>query len=207
MTPLAKEILTFWFGTTNLTLNIEKRQVWFKSTAEFDAELIENYSEICEQARAGDLDHLTDTAEDCLTLILALDQFPRNIHRGTPRAFDSDSKAREIARLAIDRRYDLDLARWPRTFVYLPFEHSENLADQELSLSLYRSFVDEEGLVAATGHHEAIRRFGRFPHRNDVLGRANTPEEDEYLRDPPLWGKTAAEAAELEKRKREEEAG
>ncbi len=203
MQSLSQDILTFWFGTTDLSAEMEKRQVWFKSTPEFDAELIGNYTEISEQALSGKLDHLTETPEDCLTLILALDQFPRNIFRGYARAFDSDQKAREIARLAIERGYDKGYARWPRTFAYLPFEHSENMEDQELALALYKSFVDDDSLKAAIGHHEAIQRFGRFPHRNEVLGRENTPEEVEYLKEPPLWGKTAAEAAELEKRKEE----
>ena len=93
------------------------------------------------------------------------------------------------------------IARWPRTFIYLPFEHSELLADQERALILYRSLGNEDSMRAAVGHHGAIKRFGRFPHRNAVMGRPNTPEEEQYLKDPPLWGRTAAEAAELEARK------
>ncbi len=201
MDPLSEEILTFWFGTTDPTREIDKRQVWFKSTPEFDGHLIEHYNDICAEAAAGALDRLKNTREDCLALILALDQFPRNIYRGTARAFESDPKARDLARHAIAQGFDRDMARWPRTFLYLPFEHSEIMEDQEKALALYSAFVDEESLKSAIGHHDAIRRFGRFPHRNAVLGRANTPEEEEYLKDPPMWGKTAAEAAELEKRK------
>ena len=83
----------------------------------------------------------------------------------------------------------------------MPFEHSERMADQERALVLYRSLGNEDSMRAAVGHHDAIKRFGRFPHRNAVMGRPNTPEEEEYLKDPPLWGRTAAEAAELEARK------
>lgn len=199
--PLSREILTFWFGGADLGVEMEKRQVWFRSTPEFDRYLIDRYTEVHERAAAGELDHFRQTPEDCLTLIMALDQFPRNIYRGTPRAFATDPQARDAARYALDSGYDRAFSRWPRTFVYLPFEHSEALPDQDRALALYRSLGNEDSLKAAVGHHDAIRRFGRFPHRNAVLGRPNTPEEEEYLKDPPLWGKTAAEAAELERRK------
>ena len=201
MDPLSREILTFWFGTLDLSDEMEKRQVWFRATPEFDRYLVEHYTEVHERAAAGKLDHFKRTREDCLTLIMALDQFPRNIYRGTPRAFATDAKAREVAGYALEQGYDQGLARWPRTFFYLPFEHSERLADQERALVLYGSLGNEDSMRAAVGHHAAIKRFGRFPHRNVVLGRPNTPEEEEYLKDPPLWGKTAAEAAELEARK------
>lgn len=201
MDPLSREILTFWFGGADLGVEMEKRQVWFRSTPDFDRYLVDHYTEVHERAAAGELDHFRQTPEDCLTLIMALDQFPRNIYRGTPRAFATDPQARDAARYALDSGYDRAFSRWPRTFVYLPFEHSEALPDQERALALYQSLGNEDSLKAAVGHHDAIRRFGRFPHRNAVLGRPNTPEEEEYLKYPPLWGKTAAEAAELERRK------
>ena len=201
MDPLSREILTFWFETLDLSVEMEKRQVWFRATPEFDRYLVEHYTGVHERAAAGELDHLKGAPEDCLTLIMALDQFPRNIYRGTPRAFATDAKAREVARYALDQGYDQGFARWPRTFIYLPFEHSELLADQERALILYGSLGNEDSMRAAVGHHAAIKRFGRFPHRNAVMGRPNTPEEEEYLKDPPLWGRTAAEAAELEARK------
>lgn len=201
MDPLSREILTFWFGTVDLSVEMEKRQVWFRATPEFDRHLVDHYTGVHERAAAGELDHFKETREDCLTLIMALDQFPRNIYRGTPRAFATDAKARETAEFALDAGYDQGLARWPRTFFYLPFEHSERMPDQERALTLYRSLGNEDSMRAAVGHHAAIKRFGRFPHRNAVLGRPNTLEEEEYLKDPPLWGKTAAEAAELEARK------
>jgi uncharacterized protein (DUF924 family) len=202
MDPLSRQILEFWFGTTDMTVEIEKRAVWFRSTPEFDRHLIENYTEVHDRAASGALDRLMHTAEDCLSLIIALDQFPRNIFRGAARAFATDPMARRVARHALDRGYERTFARWPRTFAYLPFEHSEDLADQETALALYATLGDEDGMKAAIGHHDAIKRFGRFPHRNAVLGRENTPEEEEYLREPPLWGKTAAEIVEIEKRNR-----
>lgn len=201
MDPLTTDILSFWFGSTDLTSEMEKRPVWFKSTPEFDRHLIENFTETHERAVAGALDRLQGSPADCLALIIALDQFPRNIYRGTMRAFAADAKAREVARFAVENGYDGNFARWPKTFTYLPFEHSENLADQEFGLKLFATIGTEEAMVSARDHCEAIRRFGRFPHRNDILGRENTAEEEEYLRDPPTWGKTAAEADELQKRK------
>ncbi len=207
MYPLSTEILSFWFGTADLVAEIERRDVWFRATEEFDRCMVERYRGVHEAAAAGALDHFERTPEDCLTLILALDQFPRNIFRGTGRAFDTDAKARGVARHALARGYDREYGRWPRAFAYLPFEHSERLADQERALALYRTFGDERSMAAAIGHHDAIRRFGRFPHRNAAIGRENTPEEEEYLKDPPLWGKTAAEAAELEREKARRAAG
>ncbi len=200
---LSREILTFWFGTADLSVEMEKRQVWFRATPEFDRHLVDHYTRVHERAAAGELDHFRQTPEDCLTLVMALDQFPRNIHRGTARAFSTDAMARAVAEHALERGHDRGLSRWPRTFFYLPFEHSERMVDQERALALYRTLGNEESLRAAVGHHDAIRRFGRFPHRNAVLGRPNTPEEEAYLKDPPLWGKTATEAAELEARRAE----
>jgi len=201
MDPLAKDILNFWFETTDLSANFEKRAVWFRATPEFDGQLITQYAGVHEQAASGALDHFKNSAEECLALIMSLDQFPRNIFRGTARAFATDAKAREIARHALGRGYDRNFSHWPRTFCYLPFEHSEDLADQERALVLYQSLDSEDSMKSAIGHHDAIRRFGRFPHRNEVMGRRNSPEEEEYLRDPPLWGKTAAEIEALEKQK------
>ena len=106
MHPLSKDILTFWFGTTDLTVEIEKRPVWFKSTSEFDQHLIDHYADIHEQAAAGALDHLRETPTDCLSLILALDQLPRNIFRGTARAFATDAKALDVALHAVTQGFD-----------------------------------------------------------------------------------------------------
>ena len=201
MHPVAEDILTFWFGTTDLSAEFERRQVWFRSTPEFDREIAERYTDIHERAAGGAFDLFVESRAECLALVLTLDQFPRNIFRGTPRAFSSDAKAREIARAAVDRGHDEGLCASFRVFFYLPFEHSENLADQERAIPLYRRLNEERALEAALGHRDAIRRFGRFPHRNAVLGRENTKEEAEYLKAPPSWGLTAAEFAEWEREK------
>ena len=130
--------------------------------------------------------------------MLALDQFPRNIFRGTLLAFWADAKAREIARIALARGHDRAVSGICREFFYLPFQHSESLADQERSVGLYLGLGETTSLEFAIAHHDTIRRFGRFPHRNAVLGRVNTPEETEYLKDPPSWGASAAEVSEAE---------
>ena len=201
MHPVAEDILTFWFETTDLSAVFERRQVWFRSTPEFDREIAERFTDIHQRAAGGAFDRFVETREECLAVTIGLDQFPRNIFRGTPRAFGSDAKAREIARIALERGYDEGLCSAFKAFFYLPFEHSESLADQERALVLYRGLDEERPLQAAIGHHDAIRRFGRFPHRNAVLGRDNTPEEAEYLKAPPSWGLTAEEFTEWEREK------
>lgn len=201
MDPLSSEILEFWFGDTELSEEIERRDVWFRSTPDFDRELTERFRNVQERAGCGAFDHFVEEPADCLCLVLMLDQFPRNIYRGTPRAFATDAKARDVAHDALERGHDRVMARWRRLFLYLPFEHSENLVDQERACTLYESLDDERAYQSALDHREAIQRFGRFPHRNAVLGRASTPEEAAYLEDPPLWGKTAAEVVEIERRK------
>tara|TARA_A100001037_G_scaffold56738_1_gene49025 strand:+ start:1862 stop:2485 length:624 start_codon:yes stop_codon:yes gene_type:complete len=201
MDALTEDILLFWFGTTDMSSPIEKRQIWFRSTPDFDRELIENYAEIHERAYTGDLDYLKATGVDCLALIICLDQFPRNIYRGTPRAFSADLKARQLTKFALDNGFDEGWSKWPRIFMYLPLEHSEILADHEIALPLYKAVAENESIKSAQGHYDTIKQFGRFPHRNEVLGRKNTPEEEEYMKNPPTWGKTAAEVEEMERKK------
>ena len=198
MDNLAAEILTFWFGSTDLAKPLEKRQVWFRSTPQFDQEIKDRFTETHKRASEGDLDYLKGTPGEYLSLIIVLDQFPRNIYRGTPKAFASDPKALETSSLALDLAYDASFGLRQKIFTYLPFEHSENLKDQERSFSLFMKLDDDNAKKSALGHFDAIKKFGRFPHRNKILGRLNTPEEEEYMKNPPMWGKTAAEAEELE---------
>ncbi|MBK19943.1 MAG: hypothetical protein CMM52_14015 [Rhodospirillaceae bacterium] len=203
MDAVAEDVLKFWFGTTDMAQPMEKREVWFRSTPEFDQTLIDEYTSIHEQARAGEHDRLMETPEECLALIIILDQFPRNIYRGTPQAFAADPKARDVTNYALDNGYHLGMGQWPRIFLYLPLEHSEEFADHERGLPLYKEVADEHSIQSAQGHYDTIKRFGRFPHRNEVMGRQNTPEEDEYMKDPPTWGKTKAEVEEMERQKSE----
>ena len=123
-------------------------------------------------------------AEGALALAILLDQFPRNIYRGTPRAFAADAKARDAARNALAAGHDQAVAPFMRAFLYLPFEHSEDMADQDRSVALFRALGDEKYLGFAIGHRDVIARFGRFPHRNEILGRRSTPDELAYLRQP-----------------------
>lgn len=203
---VASDILTFWFETTDLTQELERRDIWFKSIPEFDDAIRDNFLDLHEQAAAGELDHLKETPADCVALLIALDQFPRNLFRGSARAFASDEKAREIARYALAQGHGDGLATWPRMFIYLPFEHSENIDDQRLSVALYQTTGVDTAIAAATGHWEVIEKYGRFPFRNEALGRENTPAETEFLKDPPPWGKTKAEAEEMARLKAETEA-
>jgi uncharacterized protein (DUF924 family) len=182
------EILDFWFGREGEEGYGEFREAWFTKDPEFDREVRDRFEGAYEEAAAGRLDHWKDEARSCLALILLLDQFTRNMFRGDPKTYATDDKAREAARHAVERAYDRELPPYGRLFVYLPFEHSEDLEDQRLSVELFRGLAAEMGsedlLGYAVRHLEIIERFGRFPHRNEILGRATTPEEAEFLREP-----------------------
>lgn len=199
MDPITQDILTFWFGTADMQAAIGKRDIWFKSTPEFDAELTDRFTGIHERAARGDLDYLRDTPEGCLSLVISLDQFPRNIYRGSGLAFHTDEKACALSHHALGEAFDSAISLEPRKFFYLPLVHSETLADQEIAVEKYQAFDDEKSLTSAIGHRDAIARFGRFPHRNKCLGRTSTPEEEEYLKIPPTWGMTKAEAEERDR--------
>lgn len=180
------DVLLFWFGPGDERGKAHKR--WFVTDVAFDREVRERFLSLYEQTAAGKLAHLKESAADCLALILVLDQFPRNMFRGTPRAFATDPLALETARHAVDRGFDRGLLPVERLFVYLPFEHSEALADQEKSCELTKpldAYPETHDVYRyALLHRDIIRRFGRFPHRNAILGRTNTPEEIEFLKGP-----------------------
>jgi uncharacterized protein (DUF924 family) len=154
---------------------------WYKSDPEFDREIRERFLETHEAAAADRLAEWKQSAEGTLALLILLDQFPRNMFRGTPRAFATDPMAREIADHAIAQGFDKAIDSKMQSFFYLPFMHSEELADQERCLALYHAADNEEGIKFAKLHLEPIRRFGRFPHRNEVLGRTSTQEEIAFL--------------------------
>ena len=199
MDSIAKDILNFWFGTIDLSDDIPQNDLWFKSTPEFDNDLIKRFEKVHERAATGELHNFRETPEECLALVISLDQFPRNIYRGTNKAFHTDNEACEISHFALARSYDEVFSSQPRKFLYLPLQHSESLSDQDMSVEKYQNLDDEKSMHAAIGHRDAIRQFGRFPHRNKVLGRENTPEEEEYLKIPPTWGMTKAEAEQQER--------
>ncbi len=182
------EILDFWFGREGEEGYGEFREAWFIKDSEFDREVRDRFEGAYEEAAAGKLDHWKDEAWSCLALIILLDQFPRNMFRGDPKTYAADDKALEAARHAVEHAYDRELPPYGRLFVYLPFEHSEDLEDQRSSVELFRELAaemrSEDLLGYAVRHLEIIERFGRFPHRNEILGRATTPEEAEFLRGP-----------------------
>ena len=154
---------------------------WFKKDDAFDADIRAHFLTTYVAAVAGGLSHWEETAEGALALLITLDQFPRNMFRGSARAFAADPLAREVATRAVARGLDREVAMAERTFFYLPFEHSEDPADQEHSVALARATGDADMLKWAELHADIIRRFGRFPHRNAVLGRASTPAEQAFL--------------------------
>jgi uncharacterized protein (DUF924 family) len=154
---------------------------WFRKDETFDAELRDRFGALHSAAAAGEKDHWADTPEGTLALVLVLDQFSRNMLRGSPRAFAQDAKAREVARAALAAGFDRMVDPALRQFLYLPFMHSEAIADQERCVVLYHALGDRDGLPYARDHERIVRRFGRFPHRNAVLGRPTSPAERAFL--------------------------
>jgi uncharacterized protein (DUF924 family) len=188
MNKKPEEVLEFWFGREGEEGYGEFREVWFTKNPEFDREVRDRFEDVYEEAAAGRLESWRGEALSCLALIIVLDQFPRNMFRGDPKTYATDEEARAAARYAVEHAYDRELAPFQRLFVYLPFEHSEELEDQRLSVELFRGLTAEMGsedlLGYAMRHKEIVERFGRFPHRNEILGRATTSEEAEFLRGP-----------------------
>ena len=179
MKILASEVLRFWFGGDAEYGAAHPR--WFQKDPAFDAEVRRRFLPLHGEL-AGNGEWL-DAPQDCLARIVVLDQFPRNMFRGTPQAFATDGLALAAARHAIVAGYDRGWLRVEKIFAYLPFEHSESLADQERACELMRP-LGEEQYDYALRHKAIIERFGRFPHRNAILGRDSTPEEVEFLQQP-----------------------
>ena len=187
VTITADAILDFWFDRRP-GMALETRKAWFEKDPAFDDIIRRRFGAAVETVLAGGHADWTETAEGALALLILLDQFPRNIFRDQAKAFAGDARARAIARQAVDRGFDIALPPVMRMFYYLPFEHSEHLPDQDLAHLLF-SALDKElpGLDLASWadkHRVIIARFGRFPHRNAALGRQNSPEEIEFLRQP-----------------------
>jgi uncharacterized protein (DUF924 family) len=154
---------------------------WYTKNSDFDAEITRRFLTTYEAAVAGRLSHWEDTPDGALALVIVLDQFPRNMFRGSARTFAADALARAVADRAIRRGFDQRIAMMERQFLYIPFEHSEDPVDQERSLRLFRANDDAEALKWAELHANIIRRFGRFPHRNATLGRVTTADEQAFL--------------------------
>jgi uncharacterized protein (DUF924 family) len=183
-----EEILDFWFGREGEEGYGEFREAWFTKDSEFDREIRDRFETVYKEAASGELDSWKEEVQSCLALIIVLDQFPRNMFRGDARMYATDEKALAAARYAVEHAFDRELPLFQRGFVYMPFMHSENLEDQRLSVELFRGLAGKPGTTDATAfavrHMEIIERFGRFPHRNETLGRQTTPEEAEFLKEP-----------------------
>jgi len=184
MRAAPEDVLAFWFGEPAGP----PRREWFRKDAAFDEEIRRRFAGLHEAASRRELDHWRPSPEPMLALVIVLDQFSRNLYRGDARAFAQDGHALECTREAVARGDDLGLLPVQRQFLYLPFEHSEDLADQEASVErmcTLDAFEETRGVSEwAVSHRDIIRRFGRFPHRNACLGRESTPEEIEFLKTP-----------------------
>lgn len=180
----AQSVLEFWFGAPGTPEHGAFRDIWFQKSDAFDAEVTARFAALYDRAKAGDLDGWAATPRGALALILLLDQVPRDIHRGTPAAFATDARALDVAKQALRDGHDSALIPLERLFLYMPFQHSEDVVEQERSLALYERLGMEDAQKSAHRHHEIVARFGRFPHRNDVLGRATTEEEAAFLLEP-----------------------
>lgn len=187
---MQNQILTFWFGEPGSPDYDSIKSFWFGSTPAIDADIKSKFEEAHSLALSGNLDSLSETPDGSLALIILLDQFPRNIYRGTPQAFSSDPQALKIAKNAIVEGFDKDMTDVQKMFLYLPFQHSEDLKDQEASVKLYKDLGNSSALDYAQMHYDIVKQFGRFPHRNKILGRVNTQAETEYINNPdtPSFG-------------------
>lgn len=170
-----QDVRDFWFSD-------RMRPYWFQKSDEIDRQIIQLFGETYEAAHGGRLTYWQESPADTLSLAITLDQFPRNMFRGSSRSFESDDLALTVAQRAVDRGEDQQLSPDERQFLYLPFMHSEEPDVQERSVRLYEALGNQHSLHFAREHRDIVTRFGRFPHRNLVLGRENTPEETEFLK-------------------------
>ena len=182
------DILEFWFGAPGSSELGRNRRQWFEKSDAFDGLIRERFLATHESAAAGRLDGWAERPLGALALVLTLDQFPRNAFRGTPRAFATDAQALAVARGIVARGFDATYVPVERWFAYLPFEHAEDLTAQAESLALFDRLRGDPTSAGTLGyamrHYALIERFGRFPHRNAILGRTSTPEELAFLATP-----------------------
>lgn len=170
----SRDIIHFWFEDID-------NKLWFNSTPELDAEIKARFEELFQAALKNELSEWQDTAEGCLALIIILDQFPLNMYRGKPESFAGEAKAIETAKIAVEKGFDQMLEKKHKAFMYMPFMHSEKLEDQDLSVELFEKAGLEHNLRFAKHHRDIIRTYGRFPHRNKILGRESSQSELDYL--------------------------
>ncbi|HPE62458.1 MAG TPA: DUF924 family protein [Thiolinea sp.] len=168
------EILDFWY-------NPPMSEHWFSATPEIDQTIRTRYESLWQQARDNKLEHWTQNAEGCLALCIVLDQFPLNMFRGDPRSFSTEQMAVAVTRAAVAQGFDRQLPRERVAFLYLPLMHSEHMRDQNESVRLFEAGGLEHNARFARHHRSIVETYGRFPHRNAILGRTSTPEEIAYL--------------------------
>lgn len=183
------DVLAFWFGEPGSPEHGRTLEKWFRKDTVFDRQIAERYGALIESALAGELAHWAQRSASALAQIVVLDQFTRNVFRDSPRAFAGDARALVAARALVSSALDEALSPVQRSFVYLPFEHAEGLDAQNEGVRLFTRLAAAapdmtDALDWARRHQVIIARFGRFPHRNAVLGRASTPEEIEFLQQP-----------------------
>jgi uncharacterized protein (DUF924 family) len=171
----AQGVLDFWFGEAT-------PEQWFRQDDGFDATIRERFATLFARAVSGELAGWRESARGCLALVIVLDQFPRNLFRGGARSFATDAPARAVLHHALEKGFDDGFPFREKQFLYMPLMHSEDSGEQARSVALYTALGDEDVLDFARRHKDIIDRFGRFPHRNESLGRKNTPEESEFLK-------------------------
>ncbi len=178
--PGASDVLEFWFSAGP--------KMWFARDDAFDKTIRDRFSALHGKAASGGIDEWSISAEGTLALIIVLDQFSRNLFRNSPLAFANDKKALGLSLNTIAKRQDIEFPTNVRLWIYLPFQHSEDLGIQERSIELFETIDDPKNLRYARIHHDTIEKFGRFPHRNKVLGRTSSTEELKYLADGGFSG-------------------
>ena len=185
---MIRKILDFWLLPLGDPAYGTMRELWWNSTPELDAEIASKFGALVDKAATGALDGWAGSPDGALALILLCDQFSRNIHRKTAKAFATDRKAIEIARISLAHFYPAAYPVDVRVFFYMPFQHSETLADQELCCALFKAMGNADNEKFAVEHRDIVAKYGRFPHRNEVMGRTSTAEELEYLKTAKRFG-------------------
>ena len=170
----AEQLLGFWFSG-------RVAKLWFRSTAEFDQELRDKFLPTYQLACDGQLDHWQQNRDGALALVIIFDQLPLNMFRGKPDSFATESRSRDVAAYAIEKEFDRHMTDKQKAFLYMPYMHSENIADQQRSVELFEKAGLQENLRFAYHHRDIVKRFGRFPHRNQILGRQSSQAELDYL--------------------------
>lgn len=176
-------ILSFWFGAPDTADYGRERAAWFVKDPEFDADIKTRFEPVLTAINTVQVRNMAETPEGTVAAVVLFDQFPRNIYRGDARAFATDAQALALARRALERGFEQKIIPVMQKFLYLPFEHSENIEDQNKALALFATLGPQD-LDYAQKHHAIIARFGRFPHRNQALGRVSTVEEVDFLSQP-----------------------